>query len=109
MVKKQELFIFDISRCEKDRINYEIIENIKNGIVNSPKYEACIKRFPTPHVFVFANCDPNEDAFTEDRIELFNINEQFNLKYEKYRNINSRQVPDNLKQLAMANRQYFKS
>lgn len=61
------IVIFDITLDQQDRINYEIIEQAKNGLVSSGKYHSCLKIFTTPHVIVFANKLPDVKRLAENR------------------------------------------
>jgi hypothetical protein len=64
---KNELFIVDCPRSQQDYINYGAIEQIKNGLVFSGKYEGAQLVFNCPHIFVFANVPPDESKMSLDR------------------------------------------
>lgn len=70
----QPICIFDYVRDSAEYVNYGVIEQLKNGILFSPKYESGLKRFPVPHVFVFANFRPAADKFSVDRLVTFELN-----------------------------------
>ena len=59
--------IFDIPRANMGNVSYASIEAIKNGLICNTKYETGAKVFNSPHVFVFANCRPNTEMFSDDR------------------------------------------
>lgn len=59
--------IFDIPRCDGNKINYNVIEDIKNGYVFSSKYESSDMVLPPMHVIVFANFEPDIEKLSEDR------------------------------------------
>lgn len=63
----QSLVVFDLPRANASDMNdlYTAMESIKGGFFLSTKYESCQKRFPKPHVLVFANFLP---TFTSDTI-----------------------------------------
>ncbi len=63
----QETVIFDYSRSCMDRVNYEVIESIKNGVMFSPKFESTMKIFNIPRVIIFANFNPDESKLSRDR------------------------------------------
>jgi len=63
----EPIVIFDFSRTVEERLNYQIIESIKNGILFSPKYNSCTKFFKSPHIVCFANWAPNLGAMSRDR------------------------------------------
>lgn len=62
-----KIAIFDYTRDTQDYVNYSVIEQIKNGIFFSPKYESGMKRFPIPHVMVCANFTPDRSKLSADR------------------------------------------
>lgn len=70
----QPICIFDYVRDSAEYVNYGVIEQLKNGILFSPKYESGLKRFAIPHVFVFANFRPASDKFSADRLVVFELN-----------------------------------
>lgn len=59
--------VFDFSRTVEGRLNYGVLESLKNGSIMSSKYDSCIKHFGTPHVVCFANWPPNREAMSADR------------------------------------------
>lgn len=59
--------IFDIPRANMGNVSYSSIEAIKNGLICNTKYETGAKAFNSPHVFVFANCPPEMEKFSDDR------------------------------------------
>jgi len=70
----QPIVIFDYVRDSAEYVNYGVIEQLKNGILFSPKYESGLKRFNTPHVFVFSNFRPSGDKFSNDRLVTIELN-----------------------------------
>jgi len=66
----ERIVIFDFSRSQEDHINYEIIETIKNGIMLNTKYECKMKVYPTPHVIVMANFEPDKSKLSFDRWDI---------------------------------------
>lgn len=65
--KKRKIFVIDVPRSAKEYINYGAIEQIKNGLIFSGKYEGAQLVFNCPHVIVFANEPPNEEKMSTDR------------------------------------------
>lgn len=49
------------------------MEEIKDGIIISTKYEGGKKLITTPHLFVFANFLPREGAFSMDRLKIIDL------------------------------------
>lgn len=62
------IIMCDIPRDNLDYINYGALEQIKNGLVYSGKYEGGMCLFPHPHVIIFANerCKPGK--WSRDRV-----------------------------------------
>ena len=54
-------------------INYEFLENLKNGRVFSGKYESTMKTFDPIHVVVMMNEDPDRTKLSKDRYHVINI------------------------------------
>lgn len=69
----QSPVIFDLSRTlegqgeNKSLVNYDSIEQLKNGDVISTKYEPIDKHHNVPHVFIFANFLPDYNKLSLDR------------------------------------------
>lgn len=62
-----DLVIVDVPRCNIEYVSYGGIEEIKNGLLASSKYESCCCRFNEPHVAVFANAPPDYEKMSADR------------------------------------------
>lgn len=73
--KGERIVVFDFSRSQEEHINYCVIESMKNGIMFSPKYESGMKMFPPPHVIVFANFPPDKLKLSEDRWNIYEMDE----------------------------------
>lgn len=65
--------IFDLSRTSEDHINYDIIEQLKDGYVFSPKYNSCVKHYKKPKLLVFSNYLPKISAVSLDRWQIYTI------------------------------------
>lgn len=60
--------IWDLPRCAEGNISYATLESVKNGLVCNTKYETGVKAFNPPHIFVFANFEPdNQEKLSKDR------------------------------------------
>lgn len=82
MLSKNEnptLICVDVPRSSNEYINYGAIEQIKNGLIFSGKYEGKQLVFDAPHVFVFANEYPDVEKLSKDRWKIFNID---NMEWE---------------------------
>jgi len=71
---KRDLIVVDVPRSSKEFINYGAIEQIKNGLVFSGKYEGSQLVFDSPHVVCFANQEPSIDKMSADRWHIVQIN-----------------------------------
>ncbi len=68
---KRKIILVDAPRCAIEFLNYGAIEQIKNGLIFSGKYEGSQLVFNCPHVVVFANTPPDYDKMSADR---WNVN-----------------------------------
>lgn len=69
----QPFVFFDWARCAQDTFPYGLVEQFKNGYFFSTKYESRGKRFPVPHVVVFANFPPDQCQMSDDRWDIKQI------------------------------------
>lgn len=71
-----DVIVYDIPRTTHGYVNYTALEEIKNGIFSSPKYESKMVIMPTPHIYCFANFEPDTETMSNDRwnvIDLDNV------------------------------------
>lgn len=61
------IILIDMPRSLLERCNYAAIEKLKDGMIFAPKYESGQYLFPTPHVVVFANEEPDMASLSADR------------------------------------------
>lgn len=66
----ESLVFFDFSRSVEERINYQIIEDLKNGMLFSSKYESKCKIFKIPKIVILANFLPDRKKLSEDRWDI---------------------------------------
>lgn len=70
----KSLFVFDIPRGGMEYFQYSVLEQLKNRLVFSPKYDSRIKRLKkTPHVVVFSNEEPDRTKMSRDRYKVTRI------------------------------------
>lgn len=62
-----EVIIYDIPRSNENYISYTAIEEIKNGLFASSKYECEMVVMNSPHIICFANFEPNYESMSLDR------------------------------------------
>lgn len=57
--KNQQVVVFDYTGVSKDHINYDLLKDLKNGSLWSPKYQSVVKSWRTNvKVVCFANPPP---------------------------------------------------
>lgn len=70
-----EIVLINVPKASKDHINYAAIEQCKDGLMFSGKYESGHVLFNCPHVFVFANEEPEYCMMSMDRWNVKNVDE----------------------------------
>ena len=72
--KSKRLFIFDVPRGGMQFLQYTILEQLKNRVIFSPKYDSTTKVLKqVPHVVVFCNEEPDRNKMTRDRYKVVHI------------------------------------
>lgn len=67
----QRVIIFDFSRDKDGFVSYAVIEQLKNGLVFSGKYNSAFKVRPhQAHVIVFSNFEPDQSKLSRDRWKI---------------------------------------
>ena len=69
----QRIVVFDFSRSQTDTINYQVIEDIKNGRYFSTKYVSEMRIYNPPHVVCFSNSEPKREALSLDRWSVIDL------------------------------------
>lgn len=67
---------FDIPRANQSHVSYASLECLKNGMICNMKYETGTLIFNSPHVFIFANFEPNPEDLrnlSKDRWKIKHI------------------------------------
>lgn len=65
--QQNKIFILDLARTRDGYVPYEGIEQLKNGLGFSAKYESVGYIGPPAHVIIFANFKPDESKLSQDR------------------------------------------
>lgn len=73
--EEPEVVLLDIPRSSEGYINYGVLEQLKNGLIYSGKYEGGICAFGALHVIVFANFLPDRSQFSDDRWNIISVAE----------------------------------
>lgn len=66
-MRKVQCVFIDIPRCNSNKISYSAIECILNGMITNTKFETGVKVFNPPHIYVFANFEPDYEKLSHDR------------------------------------------
>lgn len=72
--EKPKIIIFDVPRACLEYISYTGIEEIKNGVFCSSKYESSMCVMNRPHIIIFANEPPLLSKMSQDRWNVVLIN-----------------------------------
>jgi hypothetical protein len=68
------VFLFNIPRGGMEFFNYHVVEQLKDRLVFSPKYNSSMKTLlKNPHVVIFCNESPDEEKMTADRFIIETI------------------------------------
>lgn len=71
LINEPRVIFLDCPRSKQgDFIQYDFIEDVKNGYVFSTKYESRAKRFPPPHIVILMNEEPDMTKFSQDRYNI---------------------------------------
>lgn len=73
MTVKPKIVLLTIPRCV-EHISYTALEEIKDGVFFSAKYESGMVVFDNPHVIIFANREPDKSKLSADRWNVVEIN-----------------------------------
>lgn len=69
----EKLILFDFPRTLEDKVNYTVIENLKNCRILNTKYHVHNKFFECPTIVVFANFKPDKTKLSKDRWAIYKI------------------------------------
>lgn len=65
------VLILDAPRSKQGEfIQYDFLEDVKNGYCFSSKYESCMKHFKSPHLVVLMNEPPDLTKLSSDRFDI---------------------------------------
>lgn len=73
--KPPKLIVFDVPREAFDYISWTAVEEVKNGVFCSPKYESTMMIMNHPTVLLLANFHPPEGVLSADRWRIANVEE----------------------------------
>lgn len=71
-----EYVVFDMARCNSmDYWPWGVMENMKNGWINTTKYDGKMIKLRPVKMLVLTNEHPPENKFTFDRYDVFDLDE----------------------------------
>lgn len=76
-----KIAIFDLTRTSEEFISYQALEEVKNGMFFTTKYESKMVLFNKPHIIVFANFPPELWKSSMDRWKVIPIREESEFDY----------------------------
>lgn len=71
----QRIVIVDYVRESAEYVQYGMLEQFKDGMIWSPKFDSCVKVCAVPHVIVFANFEPDMSKMSADRWNLTQLSQ----------------------------------
>jgi len=82
-----DIIVFDFTRDYENYINYSILEQFKNGLLFSPKFNSTVKITTGKKVVVFSNFIPDVSKLSEDRWSIVELDEEGNSHVRTYSEI----------------------
>ncbi len=70
-----DIIIYDIPRTAENYVNYGALEEVKNGLFASNKYESSMIIINPPHFLCFANFEPMYNCVSLNRWKIHNLGE----------------------------------
>lgn len=68
-----DILIINVPRCNENHVSYAAMEEIKDGLIYSGKYEGGFANIEHPHVIVISNFAPELSKLSEDRWNIINV------------------------------------
>lgn len=73
---REKYVMFNFTRSTEEKLNYSVIEQLKDGFIFSPKYESGTKHFAPPSIIIVANFMPDLSAMSRDRWRILEYNKK---------------------------------
>lgn len=71
---EKSIFLIDVPRGQMEYLQYSVLEQIKDRMIFSPKYQSGLKILSRPsHVVVFSNEYPRPNALSVDRVRVMQL------------------------------------
>jgi hypothetical protein len=72
--ESKTIFLIDVPRSKMEFLQYSVLEQLKDRMVFSTKYNSRMKILrSTPHVVVFCNEAPDKSKLSRDRFEEYQV------------------------------------
>lgn len=71
-----DVLIVNVPRQAEGYVNYGVLEEIKDGLIYSGKYEGGFANIEHPHVVVLANFEPDMMMMSSDRWHITNVDKE---------------------------------
>lgn len=72
----ESIILFNYTRSVNDRVNYEVLEALKDGLISSPKYESHTKYMHGhPHMVCMSNALPDLTKMLAERWDIIQLSE----------------------------------
>jgi len=68
-----DILIINVPRCNENYVSYAAIEEIKDGLIYSGKYEGGFANIEHPHVIIMSNFEPDTNKLSKDRWNIVEI------------------------------------
>lgn len=70
------IILFDFPRTCEGHVSYQSIEELRNGLFFSTKYESKTAEIPPCHIWCFSNFHPDESSLSSDRWNIIRLGER---------------------------------
>jgi len=68
-----DILIINVPRCNENYVSFSAIEEIKDGLIYSGKYEGGFANIEHPHVIIMSNFEPEKNKLSEDRWNIIEL------------------------------------
>jgi hypothetical protein len=73
VMKELDVLIVNVPRCNENYVSYAALEEIKDGLIYSGKYEGGFVNIECPHIIVMCNFVPDRSKLSDDRWNVINV------------------------------------
>lgn len=75
--KEYPIYVFDLPRTVEGFVSYQAMEQLKNGLFFTGKYEGgMVDMTTTPHIFIMTNFDLDTSKMSADRWRIYNMTDE---------------------------------